>query len=968
MKKNIFLYVLFLSMKLIGQQQTVAYTVSPATVLENQPVTLTFDGNTINEALWGGSTGMSLYLWAWSFDLNDGNLINCPTNGIWTNSGSVTPPAQPNVLSYNPIPNTYTITFTPNTFFNRTGVGRMGFLIKALNGTGDKKSQDILYEVGAFSVNLTAPLQNSTTILASGSNLNITATNTNGPANYVLKSNGSTILNSANNVTTYSFNHTNITLNQNYSLEVTQATITLIKNFTVVVNPNTISQVIPVGLDNGVNYYTSDTSKVTLVLEAPGKDFVYVAGSFNSWQPSLSHAMKKDPTSGKFWLDISGLTSGVDNTFQYWVVDDTPIANSSKLVKAADPCSTVVLSPFDDSGISSVSYPNLPSYPVGQEREVTLFKTGTPAYNWQVSNFTKPQKDKLVIYEVLIRDFDANRNYQDLINRIQYFKELGINAIELMPVMEYEGNESWGYNTSFHMALDKYYGTEAKLKEFVDVCHLNGIAVILDIAFNHAYGRNPYVRMWMNDPDNDGWGPPATDNPFFNTVATHSYSVGEDFNHSSNFTRDYVKRTIKHWIQEFKIDGFRWDLTKGFTQNAIGSQANTDAYQQDRVDVLKSYVDYCWSLEPNHYAIFEHLGGNTEEQQWANYRVSGEADGISKGVMMWGEMFSQYKALAQGNTGAGNIANISHTNRGFTSKKLIGYPESHDKDRMMYEAFAFGVSGISGNLNASLDRMSAIGATSILIPGPKMIWHFQELGMDDSIWKCTDGTINSDYDGGTPPGDCKLSTKPQPQWVNNWSTAIPRSTIFSNYKKFMVLKKNEPVFNGDFSISPDGDNSRQRIYIFDTSLPNNSLKNVVILANFGTAAQNINPNFPFTGNWYNLLNNAVTNVTNTTNAINIPAGGFVVFGNQPAQSLSSNDFELNSRISLFPNPANNQFVLSTEAKTVTIYSITGQLVKSFQGGFQLNTVYSIDELKTGIYLVKVTDQNNRQSSTKLIKE
>ena len=108
---------------------------------------------------------------------------------------------------------------------------------------------------------------------------------------------------------------------------------------------------------------------------------------------------------------------------------------------------------------------------------------------------------------------------------------LKINAIELMPIMEFEGNQSWGYNTSFHLALDKFYGTEAKFKELVDVCHQNGIAVILDVALNHAFGRNPMVRMWMDDADNDGWGSASVQNPYFNAVAKHSYSVGEDFNH-----------------------------------------------------------------------------------------------------------------------------------------------------------------------------------------------------------------------------------------------------------------------------------------------------------------------------------------------------------------------------------------------------------------------------------------------------
>jgi pullulanase/glycogen debranching enzyme len=108
-------------------------------------------------------------------------------------------------------------------------------------------------------------------------------------------------------------------------------------------------------------------------------------------------------------------------------------------------------------------------------------------------------------------------------------------------------------------------------------------------------------------------------------------------------TQNYVKRVVKQWIEEYKIDGFRWDLTKGFTQNCpstvTGGQDNcTNAYQADRVAVLREYADYSWSLDPNHYAIFEHLGSNNEEQQWANYRIN---ETPSKGVMMWGKTNEQ---------------------------------------------------------------------------------------------------------------------------------------------------------------------------------------------------------------------------------------------------------------------------------------------------------------------------------------
>jgi len=417
------------------------------------------------------------------------------------------------------------------------------------------------------------------------------------------------------------------------------------------------------------------------------------------------------------------------------------------------------------------------------------------------------------------------------------------------------------------MALDKFYGTSDKFKEFVDLCHQNGIAVILDLALNHAFGRNPGVRMWMNDPDGDGWGPPSTDNPYFNTVARHSYSVGEDFNHQSELTKYYTKRVIKHWIEEYKVDGFRWDLTKGFTQNCTGADEGcTNNYQADRVAILKEYADYSWSLDPNHYAIFEHLGSDNEEQQWANYRLN-----EGKGIMMWGELWDPYKQLISGNSTNADINRVGHVSRGFQGKRLIGYPESHDKDRIIYEAVTFGNGGgtapVNGNLNNAINRMKAIAATNILVPGPKMVWHFASLGMGDSIWTCTNGTINSSYDA--IPGDCKLDTKPQPQWTQNWLADPLRNSVYNTYAKLNALKISQPVFNGAYSISPNGNNIRQRIYVFDNSLPASQLKNVVILANFSVANQNITPDFPYTGTWYDLMAETPLNVTSTTAQITL---------------------------------------------------------------------------------------------------
>lgn len=866
----------------------------------------------------------------------------------------------------------WSITITPSTYFNlnatqQTNATKLGFVFRNANGAQEMKKTpgctDFIYNVGTYQVNLTAPVNNSSTIMSSGGSLQITANNTGGLANYVLKANG-TEINSSNGVSSYSFNHTNITSNQSYTLEVTQGAALISRKFNVIVNPNLVTQLLPAGLVDGINYNPIDATKATLVLDAPLKDFVYVAGTFNNWQPDGSYAMKKDPSSSKFWLELTGLTPGQTETYQYWVVDQTPIANSPALVKTADPYSTLVLSPFDDPFIPASSYPNLPSYPTGQDREVTVLKTGQTPYNWQVTNFTKPNKDNLVVYEVLVRDFDANRNYQDLINKIDYFKNLNINAIQLMPVMEFEGNESWGYNTSFHMALDKFYGTGDKFREFIDLCHQNGIAVILDLALNHSFGRNPMVRMWMNDPDGDGWGGVSTENPYYNTTAKHSYSVGEDFNHQQSRTKTYVKRVVKQWIEEYKIDGFRWDLTKGFTQNCSGGDvACTNAYQQDRVDVLKEYADYSWTLDPTHIVIFEHLGQDSEEQQWANYRLN-----EGKGILMWGELHEAYKQLEMGYSSNADINRMGHLSRGFSGKRLIGYPESHDKDRLVYEGITFGngagANPVAGNLNTAIRRMSAIGAASILVPGPKMIWHFGALGMNLSIYTCANGSVNSESD--TTPGDCKLDTKPQPQWVNNWLSDPIRSVVYNNWAKFINLKTSLPVFNGDYTISPDANNIKPRFYIYNNSLPSTQLKNVVVLANFSVADLAVNPSFPYTGAWYDLMTDTPINVTNTTATITIESGGFRIYGNQPA-ALNNDNFNFDKSFVIYPNPVNDSFALTIETKSIEIYNITGQLVKSFKNTLSDNYL-TVSDLDSGVYLVKVTDNNNNQATKKFIKQ
>ena len=963
MKKILYILLLITS---VSFAQT---TTNPSPIIATGPVTINFNKAGTGLATYSGTIyahiGLTVNGVQWQYVI-----------GAWGNNAT-----QPALIQNGTT--TYFLTLSPDLFTKfgvptTSSITQICVVFRSADGSL-KNGADVFLGVGAFQANLTAPLLNNN-IINSGSNLPITANNTGGDANYNLFANGTSI--NTFTGTSYSFTDENIVENKSYDLQVTQGTTTFSKKFSVIVNPNPVSETIPAGVVDGINYNPGDATKATLVLDAPGKDFIYVAGSFNNWQPGTTYAMKKDASAGstKFWLELTGLVSGTNYTYQYWVVDQTPISGSPVLVKTADPYSTLVLNKEEDPWIPAGNYPNLPAYPAGQDREVTVLQTGQTPYPWSAAttNFVKPEKDKLVVYEVLVRDFDINRSYQNLIDKIDYFKNLKVNAIQLMPVMEFEGNESWGYNTSFHMALDKAYGSSSKFKEFIDLCHQNGIAVILDVALNHAFGRNPMDRMWMNDPDGDGWGGPASDNPYFNVSAMHSYNVGNDFNHQLPRTKNYVKRVVKQWIEEYKIDGFRWDLTKGFTQNCpsavAGGQDNcTNNLQQDRIVVLKDYADYSWEIDPTHYVIFEHLGNDNEEQQWADYRI---AETPSKGVMMWGKMTNEYNQLSMGYNSSNNIERMGHDSHGFKGKRVIGYPESHDEERLMYKNVTFGNSTNPAHnvktLNTALSRMSAIGAVSLLVPGPKMIWHFGELGWEKSIWTCNNGTVNSDYDSGVPPGDCKLDNKPQPQWVNNWLGDVNRNKIYFDWAKMISLKTTEPVFNTNITANSgfdiqSGNTFTPRLFIWDNTMPATQLKNVVVLTNFDVNTQNVIPNFPYTGTWYNLMDNSAVEVTSTTATIAIEAGGFRIYGNKPS-TLGTNTFEVNSEIYLYPNPASNYCTLNIATSKVEIYSISGQLVKSFNVNQTKENQFPINDLNKGMYIVKALNENNKVDVMKLLKQ
>lgn len=727
----------------------------------------------------------------------------------------------------------------------------------------------------------------------------------------------------------------------------------------------------PVGLEDGITYSESDPGTVSLSLFAPNKEYVFVIGDFNDWQIDLQYLMKKDSLNSDsvwYWLEITGLTPGEQYGFQYLIDGD---------LRIADPYSELVLHP-EDSFIPESVYPNLKEYPTGKTTNyVGVLLPGKPEFQWTATNYQRPAKEDLVIYELLIRDFLADHSFSTLIDTLDYLDRLGINAIELMPVSEFDGNESWGYNPNFHLALDKYYGPATEFKRFIDEAHKRDIAVILDVVMNHATERNSLYRLY-------DFG----SNPYFNTSPTHAFNVFNDFNHQYSGTQYYNKRMIEFWIEEYNIDGFRWDLTKGFTQNCTANDVGcTGEPQQDRIDLLKKYADYQWAADPDFHVIFEHLGTSAEEKQWADYRAD-----EGKGVMLWGNMNHAYNEATMGYIAGSNLTGVLSSSRSFNEDRLIGYMESHDEQWLMFKNRSFGAcenfpNGGNGcntdpgiynvrDLNIALGRQKLAGAFFFTLPGPKMIWQFGELGYGygnngEQCLKPGNGTN----------GDCSASA---PERVGNksirwdyWNApdTQERVKLYKTWAALINLRKSSPAFTNPEQTTYALSNRIKRIILEHADT------DVVVVGNFDLFPLNTTGNFPSLGTWYDFFEGEEYEVTNSGQSISLQPGEFKLFTTKQFDApepglITSNEsekdvgtptsFKLHNN---YPNPFNPTTNISFDIPdaglvTLEVFDVLGRKVSTLINERKAPGTYTIifnaNGLSSGMYFARLSTADNVQ--------
>ncbi len=673
-----------------------------------------------------------------------------------------------------------------------------------------------------------------------------------------------------------------------------------------VMKPNTV-KARPIE-DMGI-HFSEDQRSVTLVTYAASKTepakAVYVVGDFNDWTISADYQMYRDDN--YFWLTIDNLTLGEDYAFQYWVV-----RADGQMKKLSDLYSTELLHPDDKYEPKKVN-PDLRDYPEKGDSYVTVIRPGKEAYKWSDAtlNFKRPNKNNLVIYEMWVYDWTPVRSLPAVQARLDYLENLGVNAIELMPITEFDGNMNWGYSPNHYFAPDKAYGSEKQIKEFIDECHKRGIAVILDMVFNHGTGLNPMNKLYP-------YGADLEHNPWYNATPPHGDNVYEDWNHDFPETKNMFRRALQFWLNEYKVDGFRMDLSHGLCGTTF-----------DRLDHIRDYYAAVQSASEGAYFILEHWGNNCDSDRRTL---------ISEGMLCWDNTNNAYSQTAMGWLKDGD--GFGNANR----DGYVSYCESHDEERNFYKAMTWGNGAVKTDLAMRLNRVPVNMAFNILLDGPHMIWQWNELGFDYSINSAKGG--KNDHTN----NDNRCNIKEQPEEME-WLQNDLRMAQYQKVAQFIQLRtKLAPhVFEGNPNSA--NVNGGQTVRYVSWGSGEDA---IYVVGNFSIDAPQTHT-LP-QGTWYNYYTGEKitgTDLLLAPSALAIFTGKKYELPNVP----TSYDFDVldgifipsvEGNVNVYPT-VTTDVVFLPENSRVEVYNLNGQCVLSAENAAQV----SLASQPQGMYIFRI---------------
>lgn len=526
------------------------------------------------------------------------------------------------------------------------------------------------------------------------------------------------------------------------------------------------------------------TAPIEFNLFAPYNKGAALIGSFSNWQ-EIPMKRGKD---GYFRTTVA-LDDGIYE-YKFRVQSNSWFFEPEQWVDVTDPYAT------DINGAS------------GKDNGIVRVKDGArivDTYVWQHDDKPLPADHELVIYELHVGDFSggeddrhARGKYKHVIEKLDYLCELGINAIELMPIKEYPGNYSWGYNPCYFFATESSYGSTVELKQLIDECHSRGIRVIMDGIYNHSEASSPLTQIdhdyWYHhsprDPDNN-WGPEFNYEHYDENLEIYP-------------ARKFIGDTIRFWITEYHIDGIRYDAARQIAnydfihwivqeaKNTAGTRTfyNIAEHIPETTSItnVDGPMDGCWHDSFRH-TITVHICGDTFDIESLKDVIDGKRQGF-----------------------------MATTN-------VVNYLTNHDHERTMRELANRQIFEEEGFDRAKL--AAAILMTSVGVP---LIWMGEEFG---------------EYRPKQPESS-KIEWSLLANDLNHH--------LFEYYKGLIHLRKNSHALYTE-NIDFIHENLEAKVLAY--SRWNEEGSRVVVVANFSgnfLSSYHI-PNFPCGGTWHEWTGN-----------------------------------------------------------------------------------------------------------------
>lgn len=370
----------------------------------------------------------------------------------------------------------------------------------------------------------------------------------------------------------------------------------------------------------------------------------------------------------------------------------------------------------------------------------------TRDFEWEgAEKFTPAPKEEAIIYELHVGTFnkpDASTmgTFSSAIERLDYLKNLGVNYIELMPVTSMATSHGWGYAPNYIFSVENSYGGRRGLLDFVKACHEKGIAVILDVVYNHFYGD---TDLWQYD----GWSENDRGGIYFYNDERGDTPWGGRPDYGRPEVRQFLLDNVKMWFTEFKIDGLRVDSTI-YMRTTNGDNNDPEQAIPDAWSLLSEMTHLAHKINPHALLIAEDNSSN------AGIVKPAKDDGVGFDAQ-WEVGFPHVIRDSLGITTShdqpplqGIEYELGHTYTGNAFDKVI-FSDSHDTAANGSVRLNEAVTPGNAESLSARQRVLLASAITLTAPGIPMLLQGQEFMQEGAFndWKMLEWDKTEQFDG-----------------------------------------------------------------------------------------------------------------------------------------------------------------------------------------------------------------------------